>query len=1216
MSRYFVNIIRFLLLILGVTAVLTFTVHAAPTSQEATRPRFNLEEIPRQPNSQAEPSPESALAVTAPEALLPWSKVAFQSLRNGNWDIYVGNDDGTGQTAVATTGSAEIHPHLNRGNTKVVYAVNNGGDYEIYTMNVDGTGKTALTNNNTSDGNPSWSPNGGKIVFEAYRNGEADIYVMNADGSNQVRLTTDPGFDGMPTWSPDGSKIAFVSRRTGGYRIYVMNADGSGQTQISNQPYSLRPQWSPDGSQIAYDADSDGDGWQDLWRMNADGTSQTIIYNPSGQTDAWASSWSPDGSRVVYTLISFVYYQGNWYWTTAYPDARGPNVGTTRLSSSSVDWDASWQTSDIMPPVASIDSLPAFQPGTPQITWTGVDSGNSGLATFDVQYRLENTTTWTPWQTGTTLTQANFIGQPGNTYVFRVRARDSAFNYSHWQLAPGHMTLFTWGIAGKITDNVGNPVQRATISTTPSAFFGESSLADGQYATYIAPTAANYEVQWSKAGYGALPSATYPASPPENNIDILLPPVDNVLQDSGFESNGPDLASVWKLDGTFTNPSLTIDNHTGSYGARMGYNQISGPSYTSNETILYDASGEDSPYIDSPAIMFSPMQLAHVVWRNNDTGDIYHIEQLNENSWSTPTRISANTDDDTASEQLQIDQNGGVHVVWREGGEILYTWRPNGGDWTNPTALTEMAPGDMLLASKLIYHENKVSLVFIKRIPETLLNHLYYISRDLNSSWLSYETIATGLVRANLSADSDESGRLHVTVGPGPYWSEAYYWQKSLAGSWTQAKSIPIGTGTNLGTMIVAKNGEVHFLSWGHNLAIYHTKRSVTGNWSSIYTVTDQNTQHYHTKAILTESGVLQVVWSVTPHGQNGIGWGLYHSFRSSNGQWSPITKVTSSTGQYESAILFLNGAYNHSYLFLWAGNQIYFCVISPEGKWYEPSWSYSDEYSLKSAVVADDGTIHSLVSRPYGPSNGLFYSDFSFRDEYSSLSQVVTVTNTIQSPYLSFMYKMSGGNVASQSGLQLIVDDGSNQTTAAEFYEDKSNWELASVDFSPWLGQTITATWRVEQVAGTLPVYLTLDDISVGSSYTDLWIDYSGPAAALPNEQVQYTMTYGNQSPIAVADVEVSITLPETLQFVSAIPSPNTAFPTLIWDAGNLEGESGPFTITLTLQVDSEAPKFESIEFESSIDTIDSELEKINNQTIASLFIGKLTYMPVLYRD
>jgi TolB protein len=76
------------------------------------------------------------------------------------------------------------------------------GDYEIYLMNADGSNQTRLTNNPASDGWPCFSPDGTKIAFESLRDGDPEIYVMNADGSNQTRITNNPAYDGHPSWGP------------------------------------------------------------------------------------------------------------------------------------------------------------------------------------------------------------------------------------------------------------------------------------------------------------------------------------------------------------------------------------------------------------------------------------------------------------------------------------------------------------------------------------------------------------------------------------------------------------------------------------------------------------------------------------------------------------------------------------------------------------------------------------------------------------------------------------------------------------------------------------------------------------------------------------------------------------------------------------------------------------------------------------------------------
>ena len=206
------------LLMLAITGATTPIQAAPPTPPPPPIPLFprstEVESLSHLPGAES--------PVTAPESidalsLYPWSRLTFQSYRNlSNWEVYVGNDDGSGQTQLTFDVASDVHPRLNRGATRIVFASREMGHYEIFTMNPDGSGLTQITFNSTDDVQPYWSPDGSKIAFQAYRDGQPEVYVMNADGSGQVRLTYNADYDGEPAWSPDGSRIAFVSKRTAG----------------------------------------------------------------------------------------------------------------------------------------------------------------------------------------------------------------------------------------------------------------------------------------------------------------------------------------------------------------------------------------------------------------------------------------------------------------------------------------------------------------------------------------------------------------------------------------------------------------------------------------------------------------------------------------------------------------------------------------------------------------------------------------------------------------------------------------------------------------------------------------------------------------------------------------------------------------------------------------------------------------------------------------
>ncbi|MCA0454684.1 MAG: DUF4082 domain-containing protein [Chloroflexi bacterium] len=162
------------------------------------------------------------------------SKIAFSSRRDGNNELYVINQNGTGLTRLTNNIRNDILPNFSPDGTKIAFESKRDGYTSIYTINVDGTNLTKLAGTGQFDGTPAWSPDGTKIAFTSGRDGNFEIYTMNSNGSGIIRLTNTPSMDYWATWSPDGNQLAFVSDRNGNMDIFVMNVNGSNVQQVTN----------------------------------------------------------------------------------------------------------------------------------------------------------------------------------------------------------------------------------------------------------------------------------------------------------------------------------------------------------------------------------------------------------------------------------------------------------------------------------------------------------------------------------------------------------------------------------------------------------------------------------------------------------------------------------------------------------------------------------------------------------------------------------------------------------------------------------------------------------------------------------------------------------------------------------------------------------------------------------------------------------------------
>ena len=287
------------------------TVTPAPTSTSTPTP------VP--PTSTPTPVPPTATPTPTPRVVQDFQngRIAFESTRNGNSDIYVINADGSDLRQLTSHPEWDHAPAWSPDGQRIAFHSLRDGNWEIYVMNADGSGVTRLTNQPERDWRPSWSRDGQLIAFESHRDGNGNVYFMNADGTNVQRLTDHSDWDGWPTWSQHGWQIAFFSNRGTNGDIYVMASDGTNVARLTDHPeWDKEPAWMPNGPRIAFSSARDGN--REIYLVNADGKGLTrITDHPASDS---RPAWSPDGQGIAIESDR----DGNWEIYVMGRDGRSP----------------------------------------------------------------------------------------------------------------------------------------------------------------------------------------------------------------------------------------------------------------------------------------------------------------------------------------------------------------------------------------------------------------------------------------------------------------------------------------------------------------------------------------------------------------------------------------------------------------------------------------------------------------------------------------------------------------------------------------------------------------------------------------------------------------------------------------------------------------------------------------------------------------------------
>ena len=178
---------------------------------------------------------------------------------------------------------------------KILFTSARDGNYEVYSMNSDGSEQVNLTQHRANDLSAVWSPTGAQILFISDRGGKRDLYLMDPDGSDVRRVFKfkTEEIRRNPTWSPDGKQIAY-DQGNFDTRIFHAYIATLGEQDEERLVHGTDPAWSPDGTEIVCNVRSR------LTLVNVRTQEQRLLLPKKAIAHQRASSWSASGDKLAF----------------------------------------------------------------------------------------------------------------------------------------------------------------------------------------------------------------------------------------------------------------------------------------------------------------------------------------------------------------------------------------------------------------------------------------------------------------------------------------------------------------------------------------------------------------------------------------------------------------------------------------------------------------------------------------------------------------------------------------------------------------------------------------------------------------------------------------------------------------------------------------------------------------------------------------------------
>lgn len=321
----------------------------------------------------------------------------------------------------------------------------------------------------------------------------------------------------------------------------------------------------------------------------------------------------------------------------------------------------------------------------------------------------------------------------------------------------------------------------------------------------------------------------------------------------------------------------------------------------------------------------------HIAWLDrsnyNNSGrdwDIFYKMKPRNGNWTTTEIVSTESTDDSNCLDMDVDQNGTIHIVWKDKTnfsnagqdyDIFYKKKHKNDIWTITEIVSTDNSGSCSCPSLAIDKDYSVHVVWPDSTFDTGFGFdydIFYKKRSSDGSWSSTEVVTfdsnSSSLKASVAVDYNDT--VHVVweeetdFGDSGSDYDIFYKNKKLGGNWTETILISSeSTKDSLSPsyLIVDKWGTLHlawvdgtnYLDSGNDNDIFYKYKPIDGNWSvaEVLTYDSRNNCNWPNLAV-DQNETIHVVY--TDESDKTRNFEIYYKKKTKDGNWSKAELVSS----------------------------------------------------------------------------------------------------------------------------------------------------------------------------------------------------------------------------------------------------------------------------------------------------------------------------------